>query len=67
VAEAPAVIVWVVGFADKVNSELLPPLPVVDPTVRRGEITQPFATINRFASKNANVRMGIISFLGRSQ
>ena len=50
-------IVWEVGLADKVNSELLPPLPVVDPTVRRGEITQPFATINRLASNNANLRM----------
>jgi hypothetical protein len=58
VAEAPAVIVWVVGLADKVNSELLPPLPVVDPTERRGEITQPFATINRLASNNANLRIG---------
>lgn len=56
--EPPAVTDWVVGFADKVNSELLPPLPVVDPTVRRGEITQPFAMINRLASNNANLRMG---------
>lgn len=45
-----------VGLADMENSELLPP--VVDPTLRRGEITQPFATINRLASNNANLRMG---------
>jgi hypothetical protein len=31
---------------------------VVDPTVRRGDITQPFAMINRLASNNANLRMG---------
>jgi hypothetical protein len=39
------------------NSELLP-LPVVEPTVRRGDITQPFATINTLTSNNANFRMG---------
>jgi hypothetical protein len=53
-----------VGLADMENSELPPPLLPVDPTVRRGEITQPFATINKFASNNANLRMGV-SFLGR--
>jgi hypothetical protein len=56
VAEAPAVIIWDVGLADKLNSELLP-LPVFDPTVRRGDITQPFAMINRLASNTANLRM----------
>lgn len=56
VADAPAVIDWVVGLADKENSALLPPLPV-DPTVRRGEITQPFA-IKRMNSNEANLRMG---------
>jgi hypothetical protein len=56
-AEPAAVIIWEVGLARKLNSELLPPPPVVEPTVRRGEITQPFATINRLASKNANVRI----------
>jgi hypothetical protein len=66
VADEPAVTDWVVGFADKVNSELLPPLPV-DPTVRRGEITQPLATINRLATNNANVRMGESLSSGRSQ
>lgn len=55
-AEAPAVITCEVGLADKLNSELLPP-PVVDPTVRRGDITQPFVAINRLASNNANLRM----------
>jgi hypothetical protein len=43
-------------LADKVNSELLP-LPVVDPTVRRGDITQLFVMINRLASNNATLRM----------
>ena len=57
VAEAPAVIIWEVGLADKENSELLPP-PLVDPTVRRGEITQPFATIKRIDSNKANLRIG---------
>ena len=56
-AEAPAVIIWEVGLADKENSELPPPLPVPDPTVRRGDITQPFAMINRLASNTANLRM----------
>lgn len=56
-AEAPAVIIWEVGLADKLNSELLP-LPVVEPTVRRGDITQPFAMINTLTSNNANLRMG---------
>jgi hypothetical protein len=50
------VIIWDVGLADKLNSELLP-LPVFDPTVRRGDITQPFAMINRLASNTANLRM----------
>jgi hypothetical protein len=49
--------IWDVGLAAKENSELLPP-PVVEPTVRRGDITQPFATINTLATKNANLRMG---------
>ena len=44
-------------MADKENSELLPP-PLLDPTVRRGDITQPFAMINRVA-KAANLRMRI--------
>ena len=57
VADAPAVTIWDVGLADKENSELLPP-PLVDPTVRRGEITQPFAMINTLARNNANLRMG---------
>jgi hypothetical protein len=51
-----------VGLTVKENSELLPPLPVVEPTVRRGEMTQPFATINKIASKKANVRIGSSSF-----
>ena len=58
VAELPAVITWEVGLADKLNSELLPPLPVPF-TVRRGEITQPFAAINRLARNNANLLMGV--------
>ena len=46
-----------VGLADRLNSELPPPLP--DPfTVRRGEITQPFVAINTLARNNANLRMG---------
>lgn len=56
VAEPPAVITWEVGLADKLNSELLPP-PPVPLTVRRGDITQPFAIINRLATNNANSRM----------
>jgi len=56
VAELPAVITWEVGFADKLNSELLPPPPVPF-TLRRGDITQPFAMINRLATNNANLRM----------
>jgi len=52
------VITWEVGLADKLNSELLPPLPVPF-TVRRGEITQPFVTMNRLARNNANLRMGV--------
>jgi hypothetical protein len=45
-----------VGLADKENSELLPPLP--EPfTVRRGEITQPFAMKNSAANSSANLRM----------
>lgn len=55
VAEPPAVITWEVGLADKLNSELLPP--PVPFTVRRGDITQPFAIINRLATNNANLRM----------
>ena len=61
-ADPPAVMIWDVGLADTENSELLPPLPVVDPTVRRGEITQPLATINKLTSNNAKLRMGV-SFL----
>jgi hypothetical protein len=57
VAELPAVITWEVGLADKLNSEL-PPLPV-EPTLRRGEITQPFVTMNMLARNNANLRMGV--------
>jgi len=45
-----------VGLADKENSELLPPLPE-PPTVRRGEITQPFAMKNSAANSSANLRM----------
>jgi len=56
-AEPPAVIAWEVGLADKLNSELPPP-PVVDPTVRRGEITQPVAMIKSNDSNEANLRMG---------
>jgi hypothetical protein len=59
---APAGIVWEVGLTVKENSELLPPLPVVEPTVRRGEITQPSFRISAIASKNANVRIGCSSF-----
>jgi hypothetical protein len=56
VAAEPAETDCDVGLADKENSELLPPLP--DPlTVRRGEITQPFATRNSAANSNANLRM----------
>ncbi|HEY2116262.1 MAG TPA: hypothetical protein VGJ51_14280, partial [Candidatus Angelobacter sp.] len=47
---------WEVGLAAKENSELPPP-PVVDPTVRRGDITQPFATISTLASNHANLRI----------
>lgn len=59
---APAVIVWEVGLTDKENSELPPPLPVVEPTVRRGEMTQPFARIKRLTRKNANLRIGVFLF-----
>src|SRR5215467_7981861 len=56
VAAAPAETDCVVGLADKENSELLPPLP--EPfTVRRGEITQPFATRNSAANSSANLSM----------
>lgn len=56
VAAAPAATDCVVGLADKENSELLPPLP--EPfTLRRGEITQPFATRNSAANSSANLRM----------
>jgi len=57
VAELPAVITWEVGLADKLNSELLPPLPVPF-TERRGDITQPFVAINTLVRNNANLRMG---------
>jgi len=57
VAEPPAVITWEVGLADKLNSELLPPLPVPF-TVRRGDITHPLVAINALARNNANLRMG---------
>jgi hypothetical protein len=56
VAAAPAEMDCDVGLADKENSELLPPLPE-PPTVRRGEITQPFAMKNNAANSNANLRM----------
>src|SRR5216684_2070779 len=62
VPEAPAVMTWVVGLADNENSEFPPPLPVVEPTVRRGEITQPLFKVRRIASKNTNVRIGCSSF-----
>jgi hypothetical protein len=56
VAAAPAEMDCDVGLADKENSELLPPLP--EPfTVRRGEITQPFAMKNSAANSSANLRM----------
>jgi hypothetical protein len=56
VAAAPAETDCDVGLADKENSELLPPLP--DPlTVRRGEITQPFATRNSAANSSASLCM----------
>ncbi len=56
VADPPALITWEVGLADKLNSELLPPPPVPF-TVRRGDITQPFAMINKLATNTANLRM----------
>jgi hypothetical protein len=56
VADPPAVITWEVGLADKLNSELLPPPPVPF-TVRRGDITHPFAMINKLATNTANLRM----------
>ena len=65
VAEPPAVIAWEVGLADKLNSELLPP-PPVPLTVRRGDITQPFAIINRLATNNANLRMQESLFAAKS-
>jgi hypothetical protein len=46
-----------VGLADKLNSELLPPLPPPF-TVRRGDITHPLVAINTLARNNANLRMG---------
>jgi hypothetical protein len=56
VAAAPAETGCDVGSADKENSELLPPPP--EPvTVRRGEITQPFATRNNVANSSANLRI----------
>jgi len=56
VAAAPAETDCDVGLADKENSELLPPLP--EPfTLRRGEITQPFATRNSAANSSANLRI----------
>jgi hypothetical protein len=57
VPEAPATMLCEVGLAVKLNSELLPPPPVPF-TVRRGDITQPFATINTLARNNAKLRMG---------
>ena len=66
VALAPAVITWDVGLADSVNSEFPPPVPGLLPTVvRRGEMTQPFATTNRIATENANLRMDNPLFNGR--
>jgi hypothetical protein len=56
VAAAPAETDCDVGLADNENSELLPPLPD-PPTLRRGEITQPFATRNSAANSSANLRM----------
>lgn len=56
VAAAPAETDCDVGLADKENSELLPPLPP-PATVRRGEITQPFAMRNSAANSSANLRM----------
>src|SRR3954465_2372241 len=56
VADEPAVTDWEVGFADKLNSELLPP-PPLEFTFRRGDITQPFVMINTLASNNPNLRM----------
>ena len=57
VAELPAVITWEVGLAESENSELPPPLPVPK-TLRRGEITQPFAMIKNNDSNKANLRIG---------
>ena len=65
VAAAPAETDCDVGLADNENSELLPPLP--DPsTLRRGEITQPFATRNSAANSSANLRITPL-FRRRSQ
>ena len=65
VAAAPAETDCDVGLADKENSELLPPPP--EPlTVRRGEITQPFATRNSAANSSANLRITPL-FRRRSQ
>lgn len=61
VAEAPAVMTCDVGLADSENSEFPPP-PVVEPTVRRGEITQPSAKISKSASNKVNLVMGSSSF-----
>lgn len=57
VAVPPAVMDCDVGLADKENSELRPP-PLPEPlTLRRGEITQPFAMRNSVANRSANLRM----------
>ena len=57
VPAAPAEMDCDVGLADNENSELLPP-PLPEPlTVRRGEITQPFAMKSRAANRSANLRM----------
>src|SRR6476469_10261439 len=54
-----------VGLAESENSEFPPP-PVVEPTVRRGEITQPFAKMNERASNNVNLGMGKLLFFTAS-
>jgi len=65
VAVAPAEMDCDVGLADRENSELPPPLPE-PPTVRRGEITQPFAMSSSAANRSANLRMKPL-FRRRSQ
>ena len=64
--EAPAVMTWEVGLADKENSEFPPLLPGVELTVRRGEITQPLFRTRRIARKNTNVRISYSLFHARS-